>query len=130
MGEIAELGRRWPRLLAEARDRGDLYAVMNLSTYLLCIVRLAADEPEHAREGSARPCPNGRGVAYRIQHNDQAWGTAQIELYAGRGGAGLGPDHLELAGAVAFAPTARPVHPGRHVAAPGALCLGGGRGFQ
>ena len=24
LGEFAELGRRWPRLLAEARDRGDL----------------------------------------------------------------------------------------------------------
>src|SRR6185312_10161325 len=40
MGEFAEVGRRWPQLLAEAHDRGDLYAVMNLSTYLLSIVRL------------------------------------------------------------------------------------------
>ena len=87
MGEIAELGRRWPRLLAEARDRGDLYAVMNLSTYLLSIVRLAADEPDRAREEVGQAMAHWSRGGYHVQHNDQAWGMAQIELYAGRGGA-------------------------------------------
>ena len=87
MGEIAELGRRWPRLLAEARDRGDLYAVMNLSTYLLSIVRLAADEPDLARDEVGQAMAHWSRGGYHVQHNDQAWGMAQIELYAGRGGA-------------------------------------------
>ena len=87
MGEIAELDRRWPRLLAEARDRGDLYAVMNLSTYLLSIVRLAADEPDLARDEVGQAMAHWSRGGYHIQHNDQAWGMAQIELYAGRGGA-------------------------------------------
>ena len=87
MGEFAELGRQWPRLLAEARDRGDLYAVMNLSTYLLSIVRLAADEPDLARDEVGQAMAHWSRGGYHVQHNDQAWGMAQIELYAGRGGA-------------------------------------------
>jgi len=87
MGELAELGRQWPRLLAEARDRGDLYAVMNLSTYLLSIVRLAADEPDLARDEVGQAMAHWSRGGYHVQHNDQAWGMAQIELYAGRGGA-------------------------------------------
>jgi len=87
MGEVAELGRQWPRLLDEARDRGDLYAVMNLSTYLLCIVRLAADEPDRARGEVGQAMAHWSRGGYHVQHNDQVWGMAQVELYAGRGGA-------------------------------------------
>jgi serine/threonine protein kinase/tetratricopeptide (TPR) repeat protein len=87
MGEVAELGRQWSRLLAEARDRGDLYAVMNLSTYLLSIVRLAADEPDRARDEVGQAMAHWSRGGYHVQHNDQAWGMAQIHLYAGRGGA-------------------------------------------
>ena len=50
LGEVAELSRRRPILLQEARERGDLYATMNLSTYSFSIVRLAADEPDRARD--------------------------------------------------------------------------------
>src|SRR5262249_52340402 len=47
-GAVAELSRRWPILLNRARGRGDLYAVMNLSSYLMSVVRLAADDPDTA----------------------------------------------------------------------------------
>ena len=87
LGEVAELGRRWPRLLADARDRGDLYAVMNLSTYLLSIVRLAANEPDRARDEVGQAMAHWSRGGYHVQHNDQAWGMAQIELYVGHGGA-------------------------------------------
>ena len=87
LGEFVELGRRWPRLLAEARDRGDLYAEMNLSTYVLSIVRLAADEPDRARDEVGQAMAHWSCGGLHVQHNDQAWAMAQIELYAGRGGA-------------------------------------------
>jgi hypothetical protein len=87
MGEFAELSRRWPLLLAEARDRGDLYSVMNLSTYLLTIVRMASDEPQRAREEVGQAMAHWSRGGYHVQHNDQAWGTAQLDLYSGRGGA-------------------------------------------
>src|SRR5262249_32145058 len=47
-GSVAELSRRWPILLERARARGDRYAVMNLSSYLMSIVRLAADDADAA----------------------------------------------------------------------------------
>ena len=63
LGETAELSRRWPILLKEARERGDLYAVMNLSTYLMSIVRLAAGAPTRPATSCAGPWRNGRGKA-------------------------------------------------------------------
>jgi serine/threonine protein kinase len=85
LGQLAELGRRWPQFLADARERGDLYAVMNLSTYLLSMVRLAADEPDKAREEVGGAMARSSRGGYHVQHNEQAWGTAQIELYTGNG---------------------------------------------
>ena len=49
-GRAGRAARRWPVLLNEARERGDLYAAMNLSTYIMSIVRLAADDPDAARD--------------------------------------------------------------------------------
>ncbi|WZP00639.1 protein kinase [Isosphaeraceae bacterium EP7] len=85
LGEWAELNRRFPVLIAEARDRGDLYAAMNLSTYTLSIVRLAADEPELARGELERVMSLWTGEGYHVQHNDQVWALTQVDLYLGNG---------------------------------------------
>lgn len=84
-GEAGELSRRWPILLAQALDRGDLYAAMNLSSYLMSIVRLAADEPARAREELAATNARWSRRGYHVQHNDALWAAVQIELYDGRG---------------------------------------------
>ncbi|MDG3005014.1 serine/threonine-protein kinase [Paludisphaera mucosa] len=84
-GETGELTRRWPILLAQAVDRGDLYAAMNLSSYLMSIVRLAADEPARAREELAATNARWSRRGYHVQHNDALWAAVQIELYDGRG---------------------------------------------
>ncbi len=47
-GEIAEIRRRWPVLMKEAEERGDRYFVMNLGTYVMSVIRLAADDGEGA----------------------------------------------------------------------------------
>ena len=60
---------------------------MNLSTYLLSIVRLASDEPDRAREEMAGAMSRWSRGGYHIQHNDQAWATAEVELYGGNGAA-------------------------------------------
>ena len=60
LGEVAELSRRWPILLSQVRDRGDLYAAMNLSSYLMSVVRLAADDPATGEPNCEPPWPNGR----------------------------------------------------------------------
>ncbi|MBV8677410.1 MAG: protein kinase [Planctomycetaceae bacterium] len=85
LGETAELSRRWPLLLKEARERGDLYAVMNLSTYLMSIVRLAAGAPDEARDELRRTMAKWSQEGYHVQHNDALWGALMVELYRGDG---------------------------------------------
>ena len=85
LGEIAELSRRWPILLTQARERGDLYAAMNLSTYLMSVVRLAADDPETARAELRETMAQWSRQGYHVQHNDALWAGVQIELYCGAG---------------------------------------------
>jgi serine/threonine protein kinase len=85
MGHWAELSRRFPMLINEARERGDLYAAMNLSTYILSVVRLAADEPDAALEEIRWVIGQWSGAGYHVQHNDQVWALVQIELYQGNG---------------------------------------------
>ncbi len=90
MGGTAKLTRRWPVLLKEARERGDLYAVMNLSTYLMSIVRLAANEPDEAQDELRRTMAQWSQEGYHVQHNDALWAGIQIELYRGNGLAAWG----------------------------------------
>jgi len=85
LGEWAELGRRFPVLVNEARERGDLYAEMNLSTYILSVVRIADDDPGSAREGLRRVAGQWSRDGYHVQHNDLVWAAVQTDLYAGDG---------------------------------------------
>ena len=85
LGEWVELSRRFPVLINEARERGDLYAEMNLSTYILTVVRLAADEPGAARDELRRVAGQWSREGYHVQHNDQVWAAVQTDLYAGDG---------------------------------------------
>ncbi len=89
LGRWAELSRRFPVLINEARERGDLYAAMNLSTYILSVVRLAADEPDAAREETQRVTGQWSREGYHVQHNDQVWASVQIDLYCGDGPSAL-----------------------------------------
>lgn len=84
-GEVAELSRRWPVLLAQAIERGNLYAAMNLSSYLMSIVKLAADDPDAARAGLRETAARWSTRGYHVQHNDALWAAVQIELYRGDG---------------------------------------------
>jgi hypothetical protein len=85
MGEFAELSRRWPLLIQQAVERGDLYEAMNLSTYILALVRLAADDPSVAREELTRNMASLSKEGYHVQHNDALWAMTQVELYMGEG---------------------------------------------
>ena len=89
-GAVAELSRRWPILLNLARARGDLYAVMNLSTYIMSIVRLAADEPDTADRELRQTMSQWSREGYHVQHNDALWAAVQIQLYRGDGAAAWG----------------------------------------
>jgi tetratricopeptide (TPR) repeat protein len=83
LGEIRELGRISPALLKDAHERGDLYAIANLSTQIMAMVRLGADDPDGARielnEVMGRWSQNG----YHVQHHDALLAFVPIELYCG-----------------------------------------------
>jgi hypothetical protein len=85
LGRWAELSRRFPVLIKEARERGDLYAEMNLSTNSLSIVRIAADEPGTAHEEMRQVMGQWSRAGYHIQHNDLVWAIVQTDLYQGNG---------------------------------------------
>ena len=84
-GQVAELSRRWPILLNQARQRGNRYAVMNLSSYLMSIVRLAADDPDTAQAELGETTSQWSRRGYHVQHNDALWAAVQIELYRDSG---------------------------------------------
>ncbi len=84
-GDLNELGRRWPVLIKEARERGDRLMVMNLSTMLMSTLRLAADDPEGAEAmlGPVRDQWPRRG--FHGPHIEWFGALVQIRLYTGDG---------------------------------------------
>jgi hypothetical protein len=83
MGEIGELARISPGLLKEARERGDLYAIANLSTQIMAMVRLGADDPTGARQELTEVMGAWTQNGYHVQHHDALLAFVPIELYCG-----------------------------------------------
>jgi hypothetical protein len=83
MGEIAELNRICPALLREARERGDRYAETNLSTQIMALVRLAADDADGARADLRRVMSEWSQHGYHVQHHDALLAIIPVELYCG-----------------------------------------------
>ncbi len=84
-GHIAELSRRWPDLLQEAWGRGDLFAATNLSTYIMAIIRLAADKPEDAQCELPNAIGRWSQQGFHIQHQNALLAQLYIHLYRGDG---------------------------------------------
>jgi eukaryotic-like serine/threonine-protein kinase len=84
-GEIAELGRRWPGVLKEARDRGDRHVVTILNTLLVSTLRLAADDPDGAEATSRLALGEWTRRGFQIQHNEWCCAEVQNKLYRGDG---------------------------------------------
>jgi len=84
MGEVAELSRRRPKLLEEARERGDLYAVTNFSTYIMSFDRLAADQVDEARKELAEAMRLWTQRDFLVQHHNALLAETYMDLYRGR----------------------------------------------
>jgi hypothetical protein len=85
LGEIAELSRRWPRLVREADERGDLYAAGTLGTSLMAVVRLGADDPEGALRDLRGVTGRWSRQGFHIQHHNIILAGLSIALYRGDG---------------------------------------------
>ncbi len=87
VGEIGELSARLPGLVAEARERGDVYADVNFRTGLANLVWLAGDDPERARREAdgALAAWSSAERGFHQQHYRDLYARTQIDFYAGRG---------------------------------------------
>ena len=87
LGEVAELTRRLPILLQEARERGDLYAATNLGTFVGHLTWLAADNPQGAEREMQEVMALWSNRGFHVQHLTGLMGRIQIALYRGDGAA-------------------------------------------
>ncbi|HEX5102223.1 MAG TPA: hypothetical protein VFV87_00325, partial [Pirellulaceae bacterium] len=85
LGEVAELTRRLPILLQEARERGDLYSATNLGTFVGHLTWLAADDPEGAEHDMHQVMALWSHRGFHVQHLTGLMGRIQIALYQGDG---------------------------------------------
>jgi hypothetical protein len=85
MGWFRELAHRWPALLSEARDRGDGYAITNLSTYIMAVARLTEDGPEAAQLQLGQTMDQWSKQDFHIQHHNAVLAQTLIHLYQGKG---------------------------------------------
>ena len=85
MGELAELGRRLTRFLAEARQRDDLNAITNLRTRLAYVPLLAADAPDKALLEIIRGIREWSQAGFQLQHYYALFAYAEVLLYMGGG---------------------------------------------
>ena len=80
MGEIGEVSRRVPGLLAAALEQGNLFAAMDLRTRLN-VIWLAADDPTRARAEVIEGLKAWPQEGFHLQHYTAMHALAQIELY-------------------------------------------------
>jgi serine/threonine protein kinase len=85
LGEYREVARRFPRLLADADARGDLYTSVQLRSGYLAVLWLAADDPETARRHIQESLAQWSRKGFLLQHWHATSGETDIELYLGNG---------------------------------------------
>jgi serine/threonine protein kinase/tetratricopeptide (TPR) repeat protein len=80
LGEIGEVSRRAPVLLAAALDQGNLFGAMDIRTRLN-LIWLAADDPTRARAEVIEALRDWPHEGFHLQHYTSLHALAQIELY-------------------------------------------------
>jgi hypothetical protein len=84
-GQIRELQRRVPAKVAEAEERGDLFAVINFRTIPLCWSLLAQDKPDEVRREVSEAMASWSHSGVHIQHWYEMLSLAYTDIYAGEG---------------------------------------------
>ena len=83
MGEVGEVRKRLPRCLKDVRDRGDLYAEVNLRSRVAWVVHLADDRPDRALAELADAIGRWSQRGFHIQHYWHLTGQVETALYRG-----------------------------------------------
>jgi tetratricopeptide (TPR) repeat protein len=82
-GELREVARHLPGLLHLARERGNFYLELELSTRMI-LVWLAADDPDGAEQRANQGIARWSQRGFQRQHFSHLLTRVQIELYRGR----------------------------------------------
>jgi len=85
LGEIAEMSRRVPMLLREAKERGDLYTATDVAAGRHNIVWLAADDVEGARMVLHEAIGQWSMRDFHYQHWLELFAENQADIYDGKG---------------------------------------------
>ena len=83
MGEFKELARRVVDGQHEARERGDRFAGVMLSTGACHYVHLASDDPEASRRESSEALRDWSHAGFHLQHLLDLFVQVETDLYAG-----------------------------------------------
>ncbi len=89
LGEMAELTRRMPLWMQDARVRGDLYLLTNVRIGLCNSVWLAADDVERARSELDEAMGQWGSREQQVQQYYELLARVHVDLYQGRGGSAL-----------------------------------------
>ena len=81
-GELAEVSRRVPELLAAAVEQGNIFVSTDLRTRMN-LIWLANDEPDSARTEVIEALKSWPQEGFNLQHYSSMLALAQIELYTG-----------------------------------------------
>lgn len=84
-GEYGQMAVKYPALLKDAMDRGDMYAATNIGTWVVPHVRLTADDPAGARESVREFVSRWSHQGFHLQHLWAMISEAYVNLYEGQG---------------------------------------------
>jgi len=85
LGEMRELARLLPDVLADAQERGDRYSLTNLRVRVAYLARLGWDDVEEAAGELSRAMEEWSHQGFHNQHWWHLLGRGQVHLYAGEG---------------------------------------------
>ncbi len=83
LGDLAEMTRRFPILVKESHERGDMLAEANYTTFGGPFVWLAADDPEGAKQALGNVMGAWSKQEFHVQHFTTLTARVQIDLYRG-----------------------------------------------
>jgi serine/threonine protein kinase/tetratricopeptide (TPR) repeat protein len=82
-GHLSELRKRCPRIVKEARDRGDRYLESTVAVFPAVLERLADDDPDEARAHMEEAIGRWSQSGFHVQHLTCFYGAMDLDLYDG-----------------------------------------------
>ena len=83
IGDFLRIRERLPRFLKDVREKGDLYAEVNLRSRVVWVTLLAADRPQDAQREVDDAIERWSQNGFHLQHYWHMTGVVEIALYRG-----------------------------------------------